>query len=132
MNCAVCGEKWFDFPGSEVYLLRHVVKKHFFRPRGTFVGLFPDPYSNNQQRRSFHYVLKCWCGWDAFAMLGNAVSYPEDFAAAEIASVLHLERAGGVEHHWLEWRLENLGLQLPPRLKFLHPTKVFTAEGGFK
>ena len=76
MYCPVCGMFWYNC--SEAYMLRHIIKDHFIRPRGKFLGEFPD--SNKVVRRYFHYELTCWCGWDAFTQLGNAVNLLEDFS----------------------------------------------------
>jgi hypothetical protein len=127
MNCPVCGMYWFD--SGESYMLFHIIKEHFVRTRGKFIGEFPN--SNKVMTRYFHYQLECWCGWDAFWQLGNAVNLPKDFEVAKVACVLHLERDGGAASHWLNWRLNNMDLELPPHLTSKERVVKFTAEGGF-
>lgn len=121
--CPICKRVW----NYEASFLRHVLEKHFHRPRGKFIAELPI---KNRVRRCFHYSFTCWCGWDAFGEMVPPF-IRSDFSMAKIAATLHLERSGGVDNHWLHWRLDNIGLALPPWLKNSKKNVTLTSEGTF-
>lgn len=122
-QCPVCSRLW----NYEAALLEHIIKAHFRKPKGKFLAELPI---NSRVERCYDYSLVCWCGWDAFdEMVGPFIK--EDFSMAIIASGLHLERAGGVQDHWLNWRLEHMEIVLPSHLQVSVHQVHFTAEGGF-
>jgi len=128
--CPVCGLDCY----GEVWMLHHVIKEHFYRPRGRFLCEVPVLYPDGTKvlTRYFSYSLQCWCGWDAFDELSAPPHQPKDFEVAKLACALHLERDGGVEDHWLDWKIEHLNVDLPPWLKSKRPSSVsLTGEGGF-
>ncbi len=124
MNCPICGQRW----NYESALTQHVIKKHFLKPRGKFLGQLPV---NGILERYFDYALVCWCGWNAFSqMVGPFI--PSDYSMAYIAATLHLERSGGPATHWMIWRLEHIDVTLPVYLKNGNEKIDFTTEGGIK
>jgi len=122
MNCPICSRRW----NYESALLEHIIEKHFYRPRGRRMG---EPLLvMGKLVQYFNYSLICWCDWNAFANMCPPF-IRSDFSMAKIAAALHLERSGGAASHWLQWRLENMNVRLPPRLQFGRQTR-FTTEGG--
>jgi len=104
----ICGRCW----NYEASLIEHIIDRHFLKPRGRFIGELPID-AQGKLERCFYYSLVCWCGWNAFDVMISPF-IRSDFSMAKIAVTLHSERCGGVENHWIDWKLKNLGEELPP------------------
>lgn len=122
MQCPICGRCW----NYESARIKHVIDKHFRKPKGRFIAQLPI---NGRMERCYFYSLVCWCGFDAFDKMCPPF-IKSDFSMAKIAATLHLERCGGPEKHWLDWRLAHMEIRLPPHLQTINHQVKFTAEGG--
>ncbi len=113
MICPICN---LDFSRKSELIL-HAIDNHFQDNKECY--MFGETHS--------YGAFVCWCGWDSFfldAFKPDPVNY--------ISATLHLERCGGVEKHWIDWRLKNLNEDLPRWLKGNNQNVKFTAEGGIK